>query len=57
MNIVYQILAKDIRAYTTNIADCDKLCAEIIKGGEIPRVRRMKRTDIPNCDIELVAGL
>ena len=57
MNIVYQILAKDIRAYTTNIADCDKLCAAIIKGGEIPRVRRMKRTDIPNCDIELVAGL
>ena len=57
MNIVYQIQAKDIRAYTTNIADCDKLCAEIIKGGEIPRVRRMKRTDIPNCDIELVAGL
>lgn len=57
MNVVYQILAKDIRAYTTNIADCDKLCAEIIKGGEIPRVRRMKRTDIPNCDIELVAGL
>lgn len=57
MNIVYQILAKDNRAYTTNIADCDKLCAEIIKGGEIPRVRRMKRTDIPNCDIELVARL
>lgn len=57
MNVVYQILAKDIRAYTTNIADCDKLCAEIIKGGEIPRVRRMKRTDIPYCDIELVAGL
>ena len=57
MNVVYQILAKDIRAYTKNIADCDKLCAEIIKGGEIPRVRRMKRTDIPNCDIELVAGL
>lgn len=57
MSIVYQILAKDIRAYATNIVDCDKLCAEIIKGGEIPRVRRMKRTDIPNCDIELVAEL
>ena len=57
MNVVYQILAKDIRAYTTNIADCDKLCAEIIKVGEIPKVRRMKRNQIPNCDIELVAGL
>ena len=57
MNIVYQIQAKDIRAYTTNIADCNRLCAEIIKGGEISKVRRMKRTYIPNCDIELVAGL
>ena len=57
MNVVYQILAKDIRAYTTNIADCDKLCADIIKGGDIPKVRRMKRNQIPNCDIELVAGL
>ena len=57
MSIVYQILAKDIRAYATNIVDCDKLCAEIIKGGEIPKVRRMKRNQIPNCDIELVSEL
>lgn len=57
MNVVYQILAKDTRAYTTNIADCDKLCAEIIKGGEIPKVRRMKKTDVPTRDIELVSLL
>lgn len=57
MSIVYQILAKDIRAYATNIADCDKLCAEIIKGGEIPKVRRMKKTDVPARDIELVSLL
>lgn len=57
MSIVYQILAKDIRAYATNIVDCDKLCAEIIKGGEIPKVRRMKKTDVPTRDIELVSLL
>ena len=34
-----------------------RLFASIIDGGEIPKVRRMKGTQVPMCDLELVNGL
>ena len=56
-NIVYQIIASDMKAYTKDSVSCDEICAKIIDGGEIPKVRRMKRTQVPTCDLALVSGL
>ena len=58
MNVVYQIKSVDLLAYTTNIADCDDLCVTIINNGYPPPfVRRMKRTDVPLSDLELINEL
>lgn len=56
-NIVYQIIASDMKAYTKDSVTCDAICASIIDSGEIPKVRRMKRPQVPMCDLELVNGL
>ena len=36
MNVVYQIKAKGITAYASNIAACDELCSIMINNGSIP---------------------
>lgn len=55
--VVYQIKEKGITAYASNIASCDALCAIMINNGGNPKVRRMKRTQVPLSDIELVTEL
>lgn len=57
MNVVYQIISDGIKAYASNIAACDELCSKIIDGGGKVKVRRMKRTMVPMCDLELVNEL
>lgn len=57
MDVLYQIVTKDIRAYAADIVACDELCAKIIDNGCIPKVRRIKRSQVPMCDLELVNGL
>lgn len=57
MGSLYQITAKDVRAYTTNIEACDVLCAIIIGNGYKPHVRRIKRSQVPMRDLKLVNGL
>ena len=58
MNVVYQIKAKGITAYASNIAACDELCSIMINNGSTPPiVRRMKKSDVPMCDLKLVAEL
>lgn len=56
-NVVYQIKTTNMTAYTKNIVTCDEICARCIDSGEMPKVRRMKRTQVPMCDLELVAEL
>lgn len=56
-NIVYQIKTANMTAYTKNIVNCDEICARCIDSGEMPKVRRMKRVQVPMCDLELVNGL
>lgn len=46
-----------MKAYTADSVACDELCKSIIDGGEIPKVRRMKRTQVPMCDLALIVGL
>ena len=57
MNVVYQIISDGIKAYASNIVVCDEICAKIIDGGGKVKVRRMKRTMVPMCDLELVNEL
>ena len=57
MDVLYQIIAKDMRAYAANIEACDELCAIIIGNGYKPHVRRIKRSQVPMCDLKLVNGL
>lgn len=56
-NIVYQIKTANMTAYTKNIVTCDEICARCIDSGEMPKVRRMKRNQVPICDLELVNEL
>ena len=56
-NIVYQIKTANMTAYAKNIVKCDEICARCIDSGEMPKVRRMKRVQVPMCDLELVNGL
>lgn len=57
MNILYQIISKNVRAYASNIVACDELCAKIINNGGEVKVRRMKRSMVPMCDLELINEL
>ena len=57
MDIVYQITTKDTRAYAGNIAACDTFCKRFIDKGIIPNVKRMRKSQVPLSDIELVTGL
>lgn len=58
MNIVYQIKSHNTVAYAKDIASCDNLCAIIIGNGyPPPTVRRMKRSDVPLSDIEMLNEL
>lgn len=57
MNIVYQIIAKDTKAYAKDIASCDAVCAILIGNGVIPTVRRIPKNKVPMSDLELVAEL
>ena len=56
-NIVYQIKTANMTAYTKDIVTCDEICARCIDSGEMPKVRRMKRVQVPMCDLELVNEL
>jgi len=57
MNIVYQIKANGVLAYALNIVKCDEICAKLINEGIYPKVRRMKKSDVPMSDLSMVLAL
>ena len=57
MSVVYRISCDDILVYANNVAACDDVCADMYKNGYEPSVKRMKKSDVPLSEIQLVIGL